>query len=142
MSHDLWVNFLATTLGRVVVVTTPLMDYRQHGGNAVNITARGPRVWVRSLGIAPHPKLPRAAVAEDRAQLLDELGRSTSDPELGRTATRAAAYWRRWGFGHCRRILAVLGSSECHRHHRPDQRVVVILSMAWHMDEPPIKPGH
>ena len=95
LSHDLWVYFLATTLGRVIVDTTPLISYRQHGGNATpGIIATGVRVWVRSLGIAAHPKLPRAAIAEYRAQLLDELSRSTYDFEISRTATRAAGYWR------------------------------------------------
>ena len=95
LSHDLWVYFLATALGRVIVDTNPLIDYRQHGSNATpSIIATGPRAWVRSLGIAAHPQLPRAAVADHRAQLLDELSRSTSEPKLSRTAARAAAYWR------------------------------------------------
>ena len=95
LSHDLWIYFLATTLGRVVVDTTPLIDYRQHGGNATpSITSSGARAWVHSLGIAAHPKLPRGAVADHRAQLLDELSRSTSDPQFARTAERGASYWR------------------------------------------------
>jgi hypothetical protein len=98
LSHDLWIYFLATTLGRVVVDITPLIDYRQHGGNATpSVTPPGLRAWVHSLGIAAHPKLPRAAVADHRAHLLDELSRSTSDPQLARTADRGAGYWRTIG---------------------------------------------
>ncbi len=96
LSHDLWIYFLATTLGRVIVDSIPLIDYRQHGANATpSITSTGPRAWVHSLGVAAHPKLPRAAVAEHRAQLLEELTGKVTDPELAGTAGRAARYWRK-----------------------------------------------
>ena len=35
MAHDQWFSFLASVLGRVVYVSTPLAKYRQHGRNAV-----------------------------------------------------------------------------------------------------------
>lgn len=98
LSHDLWIYFLATTLGRVVVDRTPLIGYRQHGGNATpGILAKGLRVWLRSLGIPAHPRLPRSSVAELRVELVAELSRTTDDPELSRTAARAVGYWRTIG---------------------------------------------
>jgi len=94
LSHDLWVYFLATTLGRVITDTRPLIAYRQHGANATpTILATGARGWLRSLGLPAHPDSPRAAAAGHRAAILDELGKATEDPELARAAIRAARYW-------------------------------------------------
>ena len=112
LSHDLWIYFLATSLGRVIADTTPLIEYRQHGRNATpSISKTGFRAWVHSLGIAAHPNLPRAAVAEHRAQLLEELSRTVSDPELARAADRAAAYWRIISRYECARLHMYLAPS-------------------------------
>ena len=94
LSHDLWIYFLASTLGRVVTSTAPLIAYRQHGGNATpGILGTGFRGRVRSLGIPAHPQSPRAAAAARRALLLAELGETTTDPALARLAAQAARYW-------------------------------------------------
>lgn len=36
-AHDQWIYFLATVLGRVVNIDEKLLDYRQHGSNAIGI---------------------------------------------------------------------------------------------------------
>ncbi|SIO21089.1 glycosyltransferase [Vannielia litorea] len=38
--HDLWLALLATATGRVVRIDEPLVDYRQHAGNAVGAVSR------------------------------------------------------------------------------------------------------
>jgi hypothetical protein len=94
LSHDLWVYFLASTLGRVATDTRALIAYRQHGANATpSILGAGIRGWFRGLGLPAHPDSPRAAAADHRAVLLGELTEATDDPQLARTAARAARYW-------------------------------------------------
>ncbi|MBY6049387.1 glycosyltransferase [Vannielia litorea] len=45
--HDLWLALLATATGRVALIEEPLVDYRQHGANAVGAIggARRLRLW-------------------------------------------------------------------------------------------------
>jgi len=94
LSHDLWVYFLATNLGRVITDSAPLIAYRQHGANATpTILATGVRGWMRGLGVPAHPDSPRAAAADHRAVLLNELAQTTEDRDLALTAARAARYW-------------------------------------------------
>ena len=95
LSHDLWIYFLATSLGRVAVDNRPLIDYRQHQANVTpSILAGGPRVWLRSLGTAADPRLRRDSIAEHRSRILHELGASSEDMLVRQAATHAAHYWR------------------------------------------------
>ncbi|WP_342344606.1 rhamnosyltransferase WsaF family glycosyltransferase [Vannielia litorea] len=48
--HDLWLALLATARGRVVLLKEPLVDYRQHGGNAVGAVQRPRAGWRPNLG--------------------------------------------------------------------------------------------
>ncbi len=43
--HDLWLGLLATALGRVELIAEPLVDYRQHAGNAVGAVSQGGARW-------------------------------------------------------------------------------------------------
>ena len=105
LSHDLWVYFLATTLGRVVVDPRPLLRYRRHGGNATpGVSVRGVRARLRTWGVPAHPGLPRAAAAEQRAVLLAELGCSSPDPTTGGAAARGVAFWHSVGTTERRRL--------------------------------------
>jgi glycosyltransferase involved in cell wall biosynthesis len=96
LSHDLWVYFLATSLGHVVVVRTPLVLYRQHRHNQTpQVQSSWLGAWKVSLGPAAHPKLRRSAIAAHRCALLNRLSTSTSEPSLHRAAAHAADYWHR-----------------------------------------------
>ncbi|MCK1404960.1 glycosyltransferase family 2 protein [Bradyrhizobium sp. 76] len=96
LSHDLWVYFLATSLGRVVVDSRPLIAYRQHPSNQTpHVRASWLRAWWSAAGVAAHPKLARSSIAHHRGRLLEDLSKSTSRPIVRQAAMRAAQYWRR-----------------------------------------------
>jgi glycosyltransferase involved in cell wall biosynthesis len=96
LSHDLWVYFLAVSLGRVVVATKPLVRYRQHHGNMTPHVLRGGfQAWTSSLGVAADPNLPRREIAQSRSELMDELGDVADELRVRQAAKRAATYWRR-----------------------------------------------
>lgn len=97
LSHDLWVYFLATSLGTVVLESRPLLDYRQHHGNATPHAIRAGsrfRAWTSSLGLAADPKLARNEIARGRSAIMDELSIRSSEVPVRQAAKRAAAYWR------------------------------------------------
>jgi glycosyltransferase involved in cell wall biosynthesis len=49
--HDWWVALLAQTFGQVGYVPTPLVQYRQHGGNSMGtVNRRGIRFAIQKLG--------------------------------------------------------------------------------------------
>lgn len=49
--HDWWVALLARAFGRVEYVPTPLVQYRQHGGNSMGtVNRRGIRFAIQKLG--------------------------------------------------------------------------------------------
>lgn len=96
LSHDLWIYFLATSLGRVAVHDTPLADYRQHGKNQTpHVVGGGVRAWTASLGVAAHPQLRRDEIAAHRATVMEELRTTAGDERVRQAAARAAGYWRR-----------------------------------------------
>lgn len=96
LSHDLWIYFLATSLGRTVVSRRPLAKYRRHGKNITpHIFGGGLRAWTSSLGLAADPRLPRDAIAEHRSALMRVLSASSVDPDVSQAAQRAEVYWRR-----------------------------------------------
>lgn len=50
--HDWWLALVASGLGRVGYIDEPLVDYRQHGGNAVGAS---PWQWAAKLGEVSRP---------------------------------------------------------------------------------------
>nr|WP_255363300.1 glycosyltransferase [Geodermatophilus sp. DSM 45219] len=95
LSHDLWVYFLATSLGRTAVDDRPLVAYRRHGANVTPSGLSGLRSWIRTIGPAAHPALRRDEIAAHRARLLDRLSARAEDDVLCRAAGRAARHWDR-----------------------------------------------
>jgi glycosyltransferase involved in cell wall biosynthesis len=94
LSHDLWIYFLAMSLGDTLVEPTPLAHYRQHRSNQTpHIPLLRLRAFIVSLGVAAHPKLRRSEIAAQRSALLAELGRSAKELRLRQKALRAASYW-------------------------------------------------
>jgi glycosyltransferase involved in cell wall biosynthesis len=64
--HDWWMALVATALGRAVVLTEPLILYRQHSANAVGSRLRAfPRTWNQMEG---YLELSRATAARCVAQ--------------------------------------------------------------------------
>ena len=96
LSHDLWVYFICTSLGRVLVDPQDLAKYRRHGSNQTpNITGSILRMVSARFGVQAHPKLRRDGIAEHRAQLLRQLSRNQTQDRLRVHAEKAAEYWSR-----------------------------------------------
>lgn len=96
LSHDLWIYFLATSLGRVALDDRPLVEYRRHGRNMTpHVLGGGLRSWTASLGPAADPGLRRDQIAAHRAALMDELRSTATAGSTQEAAGRAADYWRR-----------------------------------------------
>jgi glycosyltransferase involved in cell wall biosynthesis len=95
LSHDLWIYFLATSIGSVVVDHRPLIHYRQHGANATpTVLNRSLRAWTTSLGVTADPRLRRADIARHRSRLTSELSLSGTDASVRPAAAAAARYWQ------------------------------------------------
>jgi glycosyltransferase involved in cell wall biosynthesis len=94
LSHDLWIYFLASSLGRVVADERPLVAYRQHRANQTPHVGPGWSDWLRYAGVPAHPRLRRDQIAAHRARLMGELQASTHEPDVADAARRAAAHWR------------------------------------------------
>jgi glycosyltransferase involved in cell wall biosynthesis len=64
--HDWWMALVATAIGRAIVLTEPLIFYRQHSANAVGSRQHAfPRTWDQVEG---YLKLSRASAARCLAQ--------------------------------------------------------------------------
>jgi glycosyltransferase involved in cell wall biosynthesis len=96
LSHDLWIYFLASSLGHVAVDDRLLAGYRRHGTNQTpSVLGGGLRAWTSSLGVAAHPALRRDEIAAHRAALMSELHASATEERVRDAAGRAADYWQR-----------------------------------------------
>lgn len=93
LSHDLWVYFLASSLGRVVVDDRPLAAYRQHRGNQTPHIGSGLRAWLHLCGVPAYPKLRRDEIAKHRAKLMSVLRDTADEGRLRCAAERACQYW-------------------------------------------------
>jgi glycosyltransferase involved in cell wall biosynthesis len=94
LSHDLWIYFLANSLGRVFVDDRRLAGYRQHQANQTPHIGAGLRAWLRMSGAPAHPRLRRDEIARHRAALMSDLCGRATDARLRRAAGRAAEYWQ------------------------------------------------
>ena len=66
--HDWWMALVATALGRAVVLTEPLILYRQHSANEIGSRLRAvPRTWVQMEG---YLELSRTSAARCVAQAI------------------------------------------------------------------------
>jgi glycosyltransferase involved in cell wall biosynthesis len=106
LSHDHWVYILAAALGRVSHIAEPLIHYRQHGGNAMGVTA--PTRLARFRRIVANPtegftdKIPNDAAF---AAIFAEVAAS-GDPRWRVPAAAAAEQFARRS-AHMRNRLAV-----------------------------------
>lgn len=118
--HDEWLAMVASVGGGIAVVSNPLIDYRQHGGNQIGVTrlgaggrlarlreprtARNARLLARAQDLAA--RLPglvpgdERVAAEVRAKLAHEVMRQRIP---ARRPARVAPVWREWRSGAYRR---------------------------------------
>ena len=85
LSHDQWYFFLAQTLGRVVFLDEVLVDYRQHGTNAVGAIQKRPAAGARAWKRLEHYGWTDDKAAESaraRGSIMRHLeGRGAASPE-------------------------------------------------------------
>lgn len=94
LSHDLWIYFIASSLGRVVVDPRPLVLYRRHDKNETpDLKGNFIRKISKYLGVAAHKNLRRDSVAEHRSKILKDLAGSASSSRLRDQAGAASRYW-------------------------------------------------
>jgi hypothetical protein len=97
-THDRWIYFLASSLGRVVTLAEPLALYRQHNTNLYG-GRRSSRWTAIRTAIAQSGGLRDrckhfADVAAVRAAILQEIAeKSASKSSLRASASSASAYW-------------------------------------------------
>ncbi|GAA4367724.1 glycosyltransferase family 2 protein [Agromyces bauzanensis] len=118
--HDEWLAMVASVGGGIAVVSDPLIDYRQHGGNQIGVTrlgaggrlarlreprtARNERLLARARDLAE--RLPAIVPADERmaaevrAKLAHEVVRQGIPV---RRSARLAPVWREWRSGAYRR---------------------------------------
>lgn len=97
--HDLWLALVAEGLGGVDLIRAPLVDYRQHGGNAIGAVDRTMRA---SIGRINRNWLVREAGAYGLARYLAQsLHVRLNEPDMPASDLRGVRPWRRgMGGGH------------------------------------------
>ncbi|QCK87822.1 glycosyltransferase [Phreatobacter aquaticus] len=96
LGHDLWIYFLAQSLGQVVTLSQPLVRHRRHDTNAAG--PRLPAIWQRARGNAVRAGElleGRRAAALLRSHLMTTLALERPNGPLTDRALAAAAHWRR-----------------------------------------------
>ena len=89
LSHDTWIYMLAAALGRVSIIATPLILYRQHGNNVFGVTAPARLSRLASLTQVRKRRWREQAIINGRmAALFADLG---ARPGPFAEAARAAA---------------------------------------------------
>lgn len=92
-AHDQWVCFLASSLGTTVYTNEQLLQYRQHGGNAMGIDlSNSTRAKLAYLFDYRRTSELHCRTAETRAAALAQI--PTLDPELADQARKAEATYR------------------------------------------------
>jgi hypothetical protein len=95
-AHDRWVYFLASCLGKLSMIETPLALYRQHGANLYGAEHASLPERLKKALANHHDVTSRAlhhrAVALHRAELLERASATSSWPASA--LQRAAAHWR------------------------------------------------
>lgn len=103
--HDLWLGLVSSSLGRIRLIREPLVDYRQHGNNAVGAVDR---VTTKFKSLLPSRAMLRRgagayAIARYLAHVLDirlQEKREASHSHIAEDATKPIqAFLRPRGFG-------------------------------------------
>ena len=116
MCHDQWYFFLAEALGRVEFLDEPLLEYRQHGANAVSAKQIRPAVETRLLARLQHfggQDLRMATAASARAAILDEIGKRS--PSVAPRLHDIADHYRLLSERNARRYQTYAGRNVLHR---------------------------
>ena len=116
LSHDHWYMFLALVFGRVRFLDEMLVDYRQHGGNAVGSDPGGLRSRSRLLSRLEHygrQDERSAAAARSRADVLRAI--AAEDAGLRGKAEAVAAHYERFADKLQRRFRTYAGPTAAAR---------------------------
>jgi glycosyltransferase involved in cell wall biosynthesis len=111
LSHDLWVYFLAASVGRTIMDVQPLVLYRRHASNQTpSLTGTLIDRIARRFGAAAHPMLRRDEIAELRSVALERLSSVQGTNRYSDNAKAASIYWRRIA-DHERQRIALYSAS-------------------------------
>ncbi|MER2290538.1 glycosyltransferase [Methylobacterium brachiatum] len=95
LSHDLWIYFIAASIGHVVVDPRPLVMYRRHDRNETpSLHGNFLRKISKYLGLAAHKNLRRDAIALHRSKILMNFFESSNSSRLRINAEKASQYWK------------------------------------------------
>jgi glycosyltransferase involved in cell wall biosynthesis len=96
LAHDQWISFLASSLGKVVTIAEPLVDYRQHPSNQFG-HKRTPALEIAKGILTETPdRLARLRdISADRAELLMRVAIENDNIVVATAALRANEYWER-----------------------------------------------
>jgi glycosyltransferase involved in cell wall biosynthesis len=116
LSHDLWVYFLAASVGRTIMDVRPMVLYRRHASNQTpNLTGKFIHRIARRVGVAAHPMLRRDEIAELRSVALEKLSRVPGPSRYSAKANEASIYWRRIANHERQRIALYTASNAAKR---------------------------
>ncbi len=111
LSHDLWIYFLAASVGRTITHAQPLVLYRRHASNQTpSLTGTFVDRIARRIGVAAHPMLRRDEIAELRSVALDKLSSVQGPNRYSDKAKAASIYWLRIA-DHERQRIALYSAS-------------------------------
>lgn len=112
MCHDQWYFFLAEALGRVDFLDEPLLEYRQHGANAVSAKQIRPAVETRLLARLQHfggQDLRMSEAASARADVLENMAKRC--PSVAPRLLHIADHYRLLSDRNSRRYRTYAGSN-------------------------------
>jgi len=96
VSHDRWISFLASSLGKVVTIAEPLADYRQHQSNQFGYKRTAPLEILRGKLTETADRLANHRdISAYRAELLRQVASENDDIVVAAAALRANEYWQR-----------------------------------------------
>lgn len=101
LSHDLWIAFLASSLGSVCYLDRMLVDYRQHGGNVYGFENKSKISLYENLRRFFSRRAEQFSTmgrfCENYSGLLTRIALQESEPSMAREARKAAGLYAELG---------------------------------------------
>jgi glycosyltransferase involved in cell wall biosynthesis len=95
LAHDRWIGFLASSLGKVVTIAEPLVDYRQHPSNQFGHKQTALEIAKGMLTETPDRLARHRDISADRAELLMRVAIENDNLVVATAALKANEYWKR-----------------------------------------------
>lgn len=99
LAHDRWVYFLACCFGKIVALSQPLTDYRQHQSNIFGSPTRDARTFTEKMNDklteSSQTQLLHRDMAKHRSDILLQFAGEDHPAELKAYAEHGQRYWRK-----------------------------------------------